>query len=273
MDTKHLPIGVRDFRSLREGGFYYVDKTPHIDLIMRTKRKHFFLSRPRGFGKSLFVDTLKEAFEGRRELFEGLAIYNTWDWSAGHPVIRLDYSDGDFLDPDGLAKVTNEQLEKAEADAGLESSELHPDIRLHKLICRLYAKTGQRVVLLVDEYDRPITDAAEHPEIAAANCYLLTAIYGMVRVADNRIRMSFLTGVTKSLRELPLAEASNHEDITLDPEHSAICGFTEADIDTVFGREAEGLDREGMRDRYGGYSWRGGEMAYSPHDILLSLKH
>lgn len=272
MDMDHLPLGIQEFRYLREGGFHYVDKTPYINLLMQNKRKHFFLSRPRRFGKSLFVDTLKEAFEGSKELFEGLAINDRWDWSAKHPVIRLDYSAGNFRRPGGLANVTNVLLGILETEAGLESSESDPAMRLHKLIYRLYAKTGQRVVLLVDEYDKPMLDVFTQPELAIANRDMLHDIYGVIKQTEGRLRMSFFTGVTKFSKTNLFSGVNNLEDLTLDPKFSTICGYTEAEIDAVFGRDLEGLDREEIRDWYNGYNWLGDDKVYNPHDILLLLK-
>lgn len=265
---KKLPKDVQLLREMRKEGYYYVDKTPYIAQLMREGSRRFFLSRPRRFGKSLFVDTLKEAFEGNEELFEGLAIHDEWDWSIRHPVIRLDFSAGKFSDPGGLDRLTNDLLEEHEEATGLESGGTDPVVRLRKLIRRLYAKTGQTVVLLVDEYDKPILDVINDLDLATANRDLLSSIFGVNKQLAGMIRFCFFTGVSRFSKTNLFSGVNNLEDITIASEYSAICGYTESDIDQVFAPEIGELDRNDIREWYNGYSWLGKERVYNPYDIL-----
>ena len=259
-----LPIGIQTFRKIREEGCYYVDKTPYIRRLA-DGGAHYFLSRPRRFGKSLFLDTLKELFEGAEELFEGLDIHGRWDWSVRHPVVRLSFGSGNFKEPGEVHARTMEQLAAAEGGAPVASDYTAPG-RLAHLLETLHRRTGRRAVILVDEYDKPILDALEAPETARANRDFLRGLYAVVKDCDAHVRFTFLTGVSKVNL---FSGLNNLKDITLDPRYSAICGYTEADLDTVFAPELTGLDREAVRDWYNGYSWLGEEKVYNPFDILL----
>ena len=197
MDRRRLPIGIQTFREVREDDCYYVDKTPHIQRLL-DGGKHYFLSRPRRFGKSLFLDTLKEFFEGSEELFQGLAIHgNGWDWSMRHPVVRLDFSSGSFASVDDLHAEVADQLDVIAAEAGIELAGRTAAIRFRQLIRELYRRSGDRVVVLVDEYDKPILDALGDPELARANRNYLRGLYSTLKFADAHIRFSFITGVSK----------------------------------------------------------------------------
>ena len=157
---RKLPIGIQTFGEIRTGGYYYVDKTAGLRRLIDAG-KHFFLSRPRRFGKSLLVDTLKQLFEGNRPLFEGLAIHDHWDWTVRHPVLQLDFSGGDFTAPDALPAHVADQMAAAERRAGLAGAYASIPGRFAGLIEALHQQSGQRVVVLVDEYDKPILDALE----------------------------------------------------------------------------------------------------------------
>ena len=263
-----LPIGIQTFREIREKGYYYVDKTDHARRLVEGG-KYYFLSRPRRFGKSLLVDTLQELFEGNEELFRGLAVHGEWDWSARHPVVRLDFSGGEFGDPDGVREDVEDQLEATERLAGLEASPVRASIRFRRLIRTLHERTGQQVVVLVDEYDKPILDALSKPEVAWANRDFLRSLYGAIKACDRHLRFVFLTGVSKFSKVSLFSGLNNLRDVTLDPRYSAICGYTETDLDAVFGPELPGLDRDEIRRWYNGYNWRGAEKVYNPFDVLL----
>ena len=168
MSRRKLPIGIQTFREIREEGCYYVDKTAHVRSLL-DEGKHYFLSRPRRFGKSLFLDTCKELFEGNEALFEGLAIHEHWDWSVRSPVVRLSFGAGNFKQPGYLHVNVMAQLDGVERETGVESRYTTGPERLGHLLESLHAHAGQRVVVLVDEYDKPILDALEAPEIARAN--------------------------------------------------------------------------------------------------------
>ncbi len=269
MTRRRLPIGIQTFREIREEDCYYVDKTGYIRRLL-DEGKHYFLSRPRRFGKSLFLDTCKELFEGNQALFEGLDIRDHWDWSVRHPVLRLSFSSGTYLEPDDLRKELGAQLTALEEEAEVTPRDDDTAAaRFRRLTKALHERTGQRAAVLIDEYDKPILDALEEPEIARANRDFLRGLYATIKDSDAHIRFSFLTGVSKFSKVSLFSGLNNLKDITLDPRYSALCGYTDEDIDTIFAPELPGLDRDEIRDWYNGYNWLGEENVYNPFDILL----
>ena len=271
MKRSKLPTGIQTFRTIREQDCYYVDKTEHIQRLIAAGT-HYFLSRPRRFGKSLLVDTLKELFEANEPLFRGLAIHDNWDWQTRYPVVRFSFAAGDFSAPGALAADCADQMAAMERRIGAapQSATLHR--RLADLVNALHAQTRQPVVVLVDEYDRPITAAFGEPAIAAGNRDFLRGLYGVVKDCDALIRFSFFTGVSKFSKVSIFSDLNNLTDITLDKRFATICGYTDNDLDTVFAPELEGLDRQRMRDWYDGYSWRGEDTVYNPYGMLLFLQ-
>ena len=261
---------MQTFRKVRESGSYYVDKTEFAHRMV-TEGQCYFLSRPRRFGKSLFVDTLKELFEGTEELFEGLAIHNRWDWSTVRPVVRIDFSGGHFTEPGGLHADLRAQLEDIESEFGVSGTGDVMPIRLRRLLRDLHRRSGRRVVVLVDEYDKPILDALRDPDLARRNRDLLRGLYGCLKFADPHVRFVLLTGVSKFSKVSLFSGLNNLRDITLSPAYSSLCGFTEADLDRVFAVELEGFDRSLVREWYDGYSWLGPERVYNPYDVLMLL--
>ena len=272
MTRRRLPIGIQTFREIREQDCYYVDKTAHIHRLL-DEGKHYFLSRPRRFGKSLFLDTLEALFEGSEDLFKGLAIHDRWDWSVRHPVLRLDFAAGNFKEPAQAEASLMEQLAAIERRAGIVSHYATAPGRLASVLEALHEQTGQPVAVLVDEYDKPILDALDTPEIARANRDFLRGLYAVIKTKDAHIRFSFITGVSKFSKVSLFSGLNNLIDLTLDPGYSAICGYTEADLDTVFAPELPGLDRDAIREWYNGYGWRGEEKVYNPFDILLLFRN
>ena len=268
MSKRRLPIGIQTFREIREEDCYYVDKTGYICRLI-DEGKHYFLSRPRRFGKSLFLDTLKEVFEGNKSLFEGLDIHDRWDWSVRHPVLRLDFGSGNFKEVGYLHTSVMAQLDAVAEEAGIAARYNAAPERFRDLIRALHRQVGQRVVVLVDEYDKPILDALETPEVARANRDFLHGLYSTVKFSDAHIRFSFLTGVSKFSKVSLFSGLNNLIDITLNPRYSALCGYTDQDLDAVFAPELPGLDRDQIRDWYNGYNWLGEECVYNPFDVLL----
>ena len=187
---------LQNFREIREDNCYYVDKTPYLARLVE-EGKHYFLSRPRRFGKSLFVDTLKELFEGNEPLFRGLAIHDRWDWSIRRPVIRFDFGGGDYKTPELLRASVLEQLTEIESAAGVTARHRTAPGRLRDLIRALREDSGQRVVVLVDEYDKPILDALDNPERAKTHRDFLRGFYGTVKSVDAHLELSFFTGVRR----------------------------------------------------------------------------
>ena len=268
MPRRRLPIGIQTFRKIREEDCYYVDKTAYIRRLL-DEGTHYFLSRPRRFGKSLFLDTCKELFEGNEPLFKGLDIHDQWDWSVRYPVLRLDFSSGNYRGPDDLRKEVTAQLNALEDEAEIIPRDDGASPRFRHLMKALHERSGRRVAVLVDEYDKPILDALDVPEVARANRDFLRGLYSTVKFADAHLRFTFLTGVSKFSKVSLFSGLNNLKDITLDPRYSAICGYTEADLDAVFAPELPDLDRDEIRDWYNGYSWLGAENVYNPFDILL----
>ncbi|NBC48472.1 MAG: AAA family ATPase [Gammaproteobacteria bacterium] len=267
MSRQPLPIGIQSFHKIREGGYYYVDKTGFA-LRLIAEGTHYFLC-PRRFGKSLFLDMLAELFSGNNQaLFEGLEAHGRWDWSRRSPVIRFSFGGGIVRNPAELEVKIREQLEINQQALGLRCTQPSVGGCFAELIREAHAKTGERAVVLVDEYDKPILDNLGHPETAGAMRDGLRNLYSVIKDADTHIRFTFLTGVSKFSKVSLFSGLNNLKDITVDARYSAICGYTEADLDQVFAPELEGLDREQVRTWYNGYNWTG-EAVYNPFDLLL----
>ena len=179
MTRRRLPVGIQTFRKIREQNCYYVDKTSYIGGLI-DKGTHYFLSRPRRFGKSLLLDTIKELFEGNQALFDGLDIHDRWNWSVRHPVLRLDFGGGSYQEPGGLHEDVMAQLDDAAETAGVVSRYDTAPVRFRHLIRALQRQAGHAVVVLVDEYDKPILDALETPEMARANRDYLRGLYSAI---------------------------------------------------------------------------------------------
>ena len=268
MSKRRLPIGIQNFREVREEDCYYVDKTAYIRRLL-DEGKHYFLSRPRRFGKSLFLDTCKELFEGNEPLFKGLDIHDKWDWSVHYPVLPLSFGKGNFNTPGYVETNLMAQLDAVERQTGVSSDYATGPERFAHQLEELHGRYGQRVAVLIDEYDKPILDALEEPEIARANRDYLRGLYSTIKDSDAHIRFSFITGVSKFSKVSLFSGLNNLIDITLDPDYSSICGYTDSDLDTVFAPELSDLDRDEIRDWYNGYCWLGEEKVYNPFDILL----
>ena len=268
MVRRRLPIGIQTFRKLREQDCYYVDKTAYVELLLHGGT-HYFLSRPRRFGKSLFLDTLKELFDGSEELFAGLYIHDRHDWSERHPVVRLSFGGSSFTESAHLHANVLAQLEGEAEQHGVSARYATGPERFAHLLRTVHARAGQRVVVLVDEYDKPILDALETPEVALANRAFLRGLYGVIKDSDAHVRFTFLTGISKFSKVNLFSQLNNLTDITLDRRYSGICGYTEHDLEAVFAPELVGLDREQVREWYNGYRWRGVHKMYNPYDVLL----
>ncbi|MFA7608136.1 MAG: ATP-binding protein, partial [Rhodocyclaceae bacterium] len=268
LPRKKLPIGIQTFAKIREDDYYYVDKTAHA-LNLIEQGTHYFLSRPRRFGKSLFIDTLAELFAGNEALFRGLYCHDRWDWSVKYPVIRFSFGGGVFTDPDLLAQRIDHLLAHNAQWLGLDELPDGPvSTRFGVLIERAVQRHGQRVVVLVDEYDKPILDNLTRPDTARRMRDTLRDLYSVIKDADAHIRFAMLTGVSKFSKVSLFSGLNNLNDITVEAAYSAICGYTDEDVDTVFAAELPGLDRELIRAWYNGYNWTG-EAVYNPFDLLL----
>ena len=262
-----LPLGLQTFAKVREGGFAYVDKTAHA-LDLANDAGIYFLARPRRFGKSLFLDTLLNLFEGRRELFSGLHAESNWDWEVKYPVVKLDMSGG-FRNADELSSMLADDLRYAADDMGLDLAQHSEASRLFKeLLYKAHKHYGQKVVVLIDEYDKPMIDNIDDMELAEQMCKQLRGFYSIIKAADKHLRFVMLTGVSKFSKVSIFSGLNNLEDISLDPQYASICGYTEEELGDVFGEHLQGVDREQLRRWYNGYNFLGEKLVYNPHDIL-----
>ncbi|NOL49878.1 ATP-binding protein [Pelistega europaea] len=274
-EKKLLPIGISSFSDLREMDYYYVDKTPLIiDLI--TSSRFVFLSRPRRFGKSLTLDTMAELFSGNKTLFEGLYAENNWDWDTTYPVIRLSFAgEVEQHDIEELRIIIQDSIEDNAHRLQVPLQKDDINLGLGRAFKKLIQKTeqhyGQKVVVLIDEYDKPIIDNLDNSEIASEVRGLLKSLYSQIKDLSGSIRFAMLTGVSKFGQMSLFSGLNNLEDITLRAKYSALCGYTQEELESVFAPELQGVDLEQVKFWYNGYNWTG-ESVYNPFDILLFFK-
>ncbi len=267
---KKLPIGLNSFRDIIEGNYIYFDKTKHL-FQMIENGKYYFLSRPRRFGKTLTVDVLMHLFEGHKELFEGLYINDKWDWSKRYPVIRIDFSQIVSKTPEFFEKSLIEYLRDIGSNLKLDGVNYdYYSFAFRDIILKSYEKYNSKVVVLIDEYDKPILDNIEKQELAEELRDLLSNFYGVLKGLDENLRFVLLTGVSKFSKVNLFSKLNNLEDITLDERYSSICGYTEDELDVYFNDYLKNADREKIKLWYNGYSWLG-ERVYNPFDILLFI--
>lgn len=265
--VKILPIGIESFAKIRTGNFYFVDKTPFAWMLAQ-QAGAFFLSRPRRFGKSLLLDMLKELFEGNETLFEGLFIHDKWDWSRRFPVIWINLGDGVINTRAELDEKIREILTSNQERLGVRCTRPSISGQFSQLIELAHEKYGQPAVILVDEYDKPILDNLTDRATTLAMREGLKNLYSAIKGADSHIRFTMLTGVSRFGKVNLFSGVNNLRDITLSEQFSAICGYTDEDVDEVFADQLPGLDREQIKKWYNGYNWTG-KAVYNPFDLLL----
>ncbi|MEW6527750.1 MAG: AAA family ATPase [Spirochaetota bacterium] len=268
---KKLPIGIQSFEEIRNDEYYYVDKTPFVAKLVG-EGKYYFLSRPRRFGKSLFLDTLRQAFLGKRDLFRGLYLEKNWDWDVKYPVIYIDFGGVVVKNSENLIDYIAKQLEENKNKLGV-MCEKNDDYNLYfrELILKTNEKYKEKVVVLIDEYDKPILDRIEDKGEAASIREVLKNLYSVLKPLDVYLKFVFLTGVSKFSKVSLFSGLNQLRDITLSKDYSAICGYTQSELEDVFARELKGEDLEAIKCWYNGYSWLG-ESVYNPFDILLYLQ-
>jgi hypothetical protein len=268
---KKLPIGRQTFSELRLADELYIDKT-EIAYELITTYRYAFLSRPRRFGKSLFVTTLKELFEGSKKLFEGLYVYDKWDWEDKYPVIKIDFY-GDLRSPESLEKNILHFLKQNQKNLEIVCDDTREyDICFEELIEKSYEKYKKPVVILIDEYDKAILDNLDQMEVANANREILRAFYSVMKGSDRYIKFVFLTGVSKFSKASIFSGLNMLEDISLVPKFGNICGYTQNDIETTFEPYLKGVDLEQLKRWYDGYSFLK-DNVYNPFNILLFIKN
>ena len=268
---KKLPVGIQTFRTIIEDDYLYIDKTELARSLIENYR-YLFLSRPRRFGKSLFLDTLHNIFEGNRELFRGLLIEKLWNWEVKYPVIRISFSGGINSTADLEADLLY-ILQSNEKRLGLKcENRVRPQHFFAELIEKAYEKYHQKVVILIDEYDKPILDNIENIPEALLIRNGMRNFYTKIKENDRYLRFAFLTGVSKFAKVSIFSGLNNLEDISLNPDYGNICGYTQLDLDTTFAPYLEGVDMEKVKRWYNGYNFLG-DTVYNPFDILLFIKN
>jgi len=267
--VKKLPIGIQTFSEIREEGHCYVDKTPLIHQLVETG-KYYFLSRPRRFGKSLLVSTLQAAFSGRQDLFTGLFLEKNWDWKIIYPVITIGFGRGITESRTVLTGRIYAQLEENASLYNITLDQKDLANRFAELIQKLHKKYTHRVVILIDEYDKPILDNIDRLDIAAEIREGLKDFYSVIKDSDAHVKFAFLTGVSKFSKVSLFSGLNNLKDITLDSRYATLCGYTENDIHLVFADYLDGINFEQLRLWYNGYNFLG-EKVYNPYDVLLYL--
>ena len=278
------PIGIQNFEDLRRNGYKYVDKTNFV-YKLADEGKYYFLSRPRRFGKSLFLSTLEAYFQGKKELFEGLAIYDLETEWKKYPIFHIDLNTANFREKDSLYNVLNDYLTGWEDKYGARDSEVTLPLRFKGVIARAAEKEGCGVVILIDEYDKPILQTLQAPELQAEHRAQLKAFYSVLKTQDRYIKFAFLTGVTKFGKVSVFSDLNNLTDISMDYRYVNICGTTEEELKSYFKEgiselasangdsESETIDK--LRMRYGGYHFeKNSEGIYNPFSVLNTLaKH
>ena len=276
------PIGIQSFKELREGGYVYVDKT---DLIYKLTQsgKYFFLSRPRRFGKSLILSTLEAYFEGRKELFDGLAIAAIEKEWPVHPVIHVDLNTGLYTSIENLRQHLITQLSRLEERFGRNAKEVLISDRFAGVIRRAVAQTGRNVVVLIDEYDKPLLEAIGKPELQEVMRDELRAFYSVLKSCDKHIRFAMLTGVTKFGRLSVFSGLNNLYDLSFDTEYASICGITEKELKDTFCESITAMAEESectfdemvgkLRNMYDGYRFTQVKtLVYNPFSLLTAFK-
>ena len=266
---KQLPIGKQTFRDVIEENNLYIDKTKFaLELIQ--SHKYLFLSRPRRFGKSLFLDTLKNIFEGNKTLFQGLYIYDRYNWAEQYPVIKIGFGgvrSSDELKQSIMAILRENRL-KLKITAELQSDDYA--LCLRELIQLVYNQYQQKVVVLIDEYDKPILDNLDQLAVAKENREILKRFYTEIKVNDEYLKFAFLTGVSKFSKVSIFSGLNNLTDISLQEKYGNICGYTQHDIETSFLPYLADVDLKKLQLWYNGYNFLG-DKVYNPFDILLFI--
>ena len=275
---KKLPLGIQNFRKIIEGGYVYVDKTQYIYNLINDA-SYYFLSRPRRFGKSLLLDTIGEAFSGEPELFKGLFLYDSDHNFEKHPVLHLDMSNIANETPEILKDKLSKALYKLVKKEGLDVDNDLPSEMFKNTIEGLFNKYGKGVVVLIDEYDKPIIDRLKNMDTAKANREILRDFYGILKSMDPFLRFTFITGITKFTKTSIFSGLNNLYDITLADDYSNICGITSGDLNKYFNEHIEYLSSlsrfsqyESLYTKilewYDGYSWDGSTRVINPFSLL-----
>jgi hypothetical protein len=278
--TRRLyPIGIQTFEKIRTRNYMYVDKTEYIYRMVHADSNYFFLSRPRRFGKSLLTSTLEAYFQGRKDLFKGLAMdLLETEWTE-YPVLRFDMSLGKHMEKEQLERYLSSQLELMEHKYGILTESPDANIRLTNLIRRAYEQTGRQVVVLIDEYDAPLLDVVHEEKNLPVLRNIMRNFYSPLKACDPYLRFVFLTGITKFSQLSIFSELNNIKNISMLPEYAAICGITEEEMATQMDEDLDilagrlNVNREEvvkkLKAHYDGYhfAWPSPDI-YNPFSLL-----
>ena len=267
---KALPVGVQDFKVLRTSpeDYLYIDKTEILYNLMRGGRV-FFLSRPRRFGKSLLLSTLKYLFKGEKELFKGLWIEDKWDWDDKYPVALIDFGKMAFQSIDELKLLIEEKLSNVARDSGIKLQGVNYASKFEDLIYQLRQKYNKNVVILIDEYDKPILDNVDNMELAKKAREILRGFYTIIKSMDEHIKFVILTGVSRFSKAGIFSGLNNLKDISLDRRFGDIAGITQEEFESYLGDYVKecGADLDEIQEWYNGYNFLGSPL-YNPFDVL-----
>jgi len=277
MDRRY-PIGIQTFETVRKEGYCYVDKTALVHQLVQNG-KYYFLSRPRRFGKSLLISTLEAYFQGKKELFDGLALEHLEREWTEYPVLHLDLNARNYVDTESLPAILNQHLEAWEALYGNEKKDRAPEERFAYLIEKISRSTGKGVVVLVDEYDKPLLQALGNEPLLTAYRQQLKAFYGVLKSKDAYLRFALLTGVTKFSKVSVFSDLNNLQDISMSPRFATLCGITEQELYDVFEEDirllgehngmSEEETRKALKDSYDGYHFTANcPDLYNPFSLL-----
>lgn len=276
--NKLYPIGIQSFESLRKGGYCYVDKTQLVYQLVKTG-KYYFLSRPRRFGKSLLLSTLEAYFKGQKELFAGLEIAGLEQAWQEYPVLHLDLNARRYEDLSSLTAILNQHLESWEAIYGQEKSDRAPEERFAYLIEKINRTTARNVVILIDEYDKPLLQSIGNESLQTDYRNTLKAFYGVLKSCDKYIQFALLTGVTKFSKVSIFSDLNNLNDISMDDRYATICGITEQELYSFFAEDIRSLGamnnldeiatRQQLKEFYDGYHFTPSSAdLYNPFSVL-----
>ncbi|MDR0912185.1 MAG: ATP-binding protein, partial [Methanobrevibacter sp.] len=277
---KKLPKNIAVFRDMIENNYIYVDKTKEVYTLLQEETK-CFLSRPRRFGKSLLVDTLKELFEGNKKLFKGLYIEDKWDWDKKYPVLHLDMAELYSKTPEKFENSLNHMINRIAKKESIELLDGSSKDKFGELIEELNFKYNEKLVVLIDEYDFPIINNMENIKVAEENRTTLSEFYQILKSKEKYIQFLFLTGVSKFSKTTIFSKLNNLTDLTIDPRYATICGYTQNELNSYFKEYIfELADKKGdshdetlnnIKNCYDGYSWDGENFLYNPDSILKTL--
>ena len=279
MATKLYPLGIQTFERIREEDKLYIDKTEYIYRMAHTNGKYFFLSRPRRFGKSLLVSTFKNYFEGKRNLFKGLAIEKLEKEWTEYPVLHFDLSGGKHMEKDQLERYLGFILEMEEKKWGITQPQIDANNRLTELIYTAYEKTGKQVVVLIDEYDAPMLDVAHEQEQLDALRNIMRNFFSPLKFCEAKLRFVFLTGITKFSQVSIFSELNNITLISMDKDYAGICGITQEELLTQMQEDidmlaqSQDLTREAtiakLKEHYDGYHFaKVSPDVFNPYSLL-----